>query len=311
MAWYRCGGGGLPAGLQSDMDTVLNKKFSTSTTYPPTDWPDTVNLMGPLPEKTASGAIASFSDGADDVPVASCVCGIWASGGGGSPLTPVPIVGYSGMTVTRTDGQTPPVTSDTYTVSWSEHGTVYGGELNVTTGVLSVTYKAVTFDGSDDETWGNYSNYNGYYINISDMKQGTRQDGLCNILTLSKGTAQGQTNAFWVGAGNTRIYVIGVYDSMGATVEAFRSFLSNTNMVIVYPLATPDTYNLTPTQINTLLGDNGIYCDTGDTSVTYRADISLALQALGGGGRGLMGMMMRPIENEEIETEEPDDELDR
>ena len=69
MAWYRCGGGGLPAGLQSDMDTVLNKKFSTSTTYPPTDWPDNVNLLGPLPEKTASGAIASITDGADRVPL--------------------------------------------------------------------------------------------------------------------------------------------------------------------------------------------------------------------------------------------------
>lgn len=313
MAWYRCGGGGLPAGLQSDMDTVLNKKFSTSMTYPPTDWPDTVNLMGPLPEKTASGAIASFPDGADDVPVVSCVCGIWASGGGGSPSVPVPIVGYSGMTVTRTDGQTPPVTSDTYPVSWSEHGTVYGGELNVTTGMLSVTYKAVTFDGSSDENWGNYSNYNGYYINISDMKQGTRQDGLCNILTLSKGTAQGQTNAFWVGAGNTRIYVIGVYDSMGATVEAFRTFLSNTNMIIVYPLATALIYQLTPVQINTLLGNNNIYADTGDTSVQYRADISLALQALGGGGRGLM--MMRPTEPEETEeteeTEGLEDELNR
>ena len=69
MAWYRCGGGGLPAGLQTDMDAVLNKKFSTSTTYPPTDWPDTVNLMGPLPEKTASGSVANITDGADGVPL--------------------------------------------------------------------------------------------------------------------------------------------------------------------------------------------------------------------------------------------------
>lgn len=308
MTWYRVGPAGIPGSLKTDMDAVLNKKFGTSTTYPPNTWPDNVNLLGPLPEKTASGAIANITDGADDVPVASCVCGIWASGGGGTPSVPVPIVGYSDMTVTRTDGQTPPVTSDTYSVSWSDTaGTVYGGELNITTGELRVTYKAVTFDGSDDETWGNYSNYNGYYINISDMKQGTRQDGLCNILTLSKGTAQGQTNAFWVGAGNTRIYVIGVYDSMGATVEAFRTFLSNTNMVIVYPLATPTTYNLTPTQINTLLGDNSIYCDTGDTSVTYRADISLALQALGGGGRGLMGMMMQSPEEEQLTEEDPEE----
>ena len=73
MAYFRCGSGGMPAGLQSGMDAVLNKKFGTSTTYPPSGWPSDVNLLGPLPVKTASGAIASFSDGADDVPVKSCV----------------------------------------------------------------------------------------------------------------------------------------------------------------------------------------------------------------------------------------------
>ena len=64
--------GGMPAGLQSDMDAVLNKKLGTSTSYPPEDWPDTVNLMGPLEEKTVSGSVVTFSDGADDIPLKSC-----------------------------------------------------------------------------------------------------------------------------------------------------------------------------------------------------------------------------------------------
>lgn len=284
MAYFRCGGGsGLPAGLQSGMNAVLNKKFGTSTTYDPAGWPSDVNLLGPLPVRTISGSIVSFSDGADDVPIVSGVFGIVPSQAGTgtpSPSNPRAISGYTGMTITHTDGQTPPVESETIAVSWSgSAGTVYVGELNITTGVLTVTYTSVTFDGSNDENWGNYSNYNGYYINMPDMKQGTRQDGWCNILTVSKGTAQGQTNAFWVGAGNTRIYVIGVYDSMGATVEAFRTFLSNNNMDIVYPLATALTYQLTPTQINTLLGENSISTNiTGATnSVSYRADIDLVL----------------------------------
>ena len=73
MAWYRCGGGGIPSSLKTGMNNVLNKKFGTSTTYDPAGWPDNINLMGPLPEKTVSGAIASFSDGADDVPLKSLV----------------------------------------------------------------------------------------------------------------------------------------------------------------------------------------------------------------------------------------------
>ena len=73
MAFYEMlPGAGMPSGLQAGMDSVLNKKFGTSTTYPAEDWPDTVNLMGPLPEKTASGAIVTFSDGADAVPLKKC-----------------------------------------------------------------------------------------------------------------------------------------------------------------------------------------------------------------------------------------------
>ena len=74
MAWYRCGGDGVPASVKTDMNDVLNKKFGTSTDYPPADWAPTVNLMGPLPEKTqASASVCSFDDGADDVPTKSLI----------------------------------------------------------------------------------------------------------------------------------------------------------------------------------------------------------------------------------------------
>ena len=99
MAWYRAGGGGIPSSLKTGMNNVLNKKFGTSTTYAPATWPDNVNLLGPLPEKTVSGSVASFSDGADDVPIKSASFGILASGGGGTPSAPVSIVGVSSVGV--------------------------------------------------------------------------------------------------------------------------------------------------------------------------------------------------------------------
>ena len=43
---------------------------------------------------------------------------------------------------------------------------------------------------------------------------------------------------------------------------------------LVYKLATPQTVQLDPVEIKTLLGSNEINCDTGDSSVTYRADIA-------------------------------------
>lgn len=103
MAWYEMNAGGIPASLKSDMNSVLNKKFGTvSQNYPPNGWPADVNLMGPLPEKTASGAIASFPDGADTVPVKSCKVAFGPGGGGGTPADPVLLVGYSGVNVTKT-----------------------------------------------------------------------------------------------------------------------------------------------------------------------------------------------------------------
>lgn len=102
MAFFRCGGSGIPASLKSGMNSVLNKKFGTSTTYDPAGWPADVNLLGPLPVKSVSGAIASFSDGADGVPVKSCVVSFLPSGGGGTPSAPVAIQGVSGVSVTRT-----------------------------------------------------------------------------------------------------------------------------------------------------------------------------------------------------------------
>ena len=73
MTMFRVGPAGIPGSLKTDMDTVLNKKFGTSTTYPPNTWPDNVNLLGPLPEKTVSGAVASITDGADAVPIKAWV----------------------------------------------------------------------------------------------------------------------------------------------------------------------------------------------------------------------------------------------
>lgn len=103
MTWFRVGGAGIPASLKSAMNSVLNKKFgTTSQNYPPKEWPDDVNLLGPLPEKTASGAIASFPDGADTVPVKSCTVAFGPGGGGGTPADPVALVGYSSLTMKKT-----------------------------------------------------------------------------------------------------------------------------------------------------------------------------------------------------------------
>ena len=106
MTWFRAGGAGIPASLKNNMNSVLNKKFGTTgQNYPPNGWPDDVNLLGPLPENTVAGAIASFDDGADDVPISDGVFSIVPKqeGSGTPSLTNVrPVSGYSGMNIYQT-----------------------------------------------------------------------------------------------------------------------------------------------------------------------------------------------------------------
>lgn len=84
------GGGTIPSELQANMDAVFNKKFNTSgQTYDSDGWPDDVNLMGPLSEKTVSGAIAVIEDGADDVPTKSVKVTLPASLSGVSAVSVV------------------------------------------------------------------------------------------------------------------------------------------------------------------------------------------------------------------------------
>ena len=74
--------------------SILNKKFKTTRGFKPKEWASAIDKLTALQVKNASGAIASFSDGADDVPIASASFSIvpyqnlngyskpWASGCG-------------------------------------------------------------------------------------------------------------------------------------------------------------------------------------------------------------------------------------
>lgn len=97
----------------------------------------------------------------------------------------------------------------------SRVGTVYGGSLNVTTGVLTVE-------------WGNIASYNGEPL-----------------------------SGEWIS--DRDVYSAGSIPTAGAQV--------------VYKLATPVTYQLTPQEVTALSGANNVFADTGDIDVIYRVDV--------------------------------------
>ena len=57
-------------------------------------------------------------------------------------------------------------------------------------------------------------------------------------------------------------------------------YQNGTPLSVVFSLNTPQTYQLTPTQVKTLLGYNNIWTDSGTVEVQYLANIGLYIQKI-------------------------------
>lgn len=188
-----------------------------------------------------------------------------------------PISGRDSVVLTRSDGDE---ISEDFTIQLGT--TVYGGSLNLTTGVLTIKTKMLTFDGSSDENWGGYDQTQLYGIDsnniaeLLDVKIDTPQStnnmsGLISNLakentqynSLAKATIAiskwGNINYFYVGTGFTG----GTYD-----LTAFKALLASTPLQVEYPLATPTTIQLTPTQLEMLKGYNRVSIEDGTITLT-------------------------------------------
>lgn len=214
----------------------------------------------------ASGAVASFSDGAS-AGLAKCIVEIvpkQAGSGTPSPDNVRTISGSTSVTVTVSDGET----STTKTTPLGQM--VYGGQLNVLTGELTIDKGMVTFDGS--EQWQSMAS-SGYPIAY-------RLDGNWGAKNVSVGTANGFSNRYEYSLislpeqgyrfANNNSDTLYVYDkNFSNDLAGFKASLSSINMQMCFELATPQTVQLTPQEVNSLLGQNNISADTGDIDIVY------------------------------------------
>ena len=220
--------------------------------------------------------IASFDDGADDVPVKKLVVDIepvQKGTGDPSPDNVRPITGWTGANVYRSGADTSNPT--TYPITFpTEAGTVYGGTLDVTNGALTVDHNVV--DGGT-LSWSHW--YNQYfYASISGKINGTITDIKSDIYTTTNGAPADGIYGIFNTSSPSLAYIADPSlsrDDSGAA--ALKTKLSGHQ--IWYSLATPITYTLTPTEVATLLGTNNIWADTGDSTVTYRADPTISGKA--------------------------------
>lgn len=223
--------------------------------------------------ETETGSIASFTDGADDVPVKDLQVAIepvQSGSGDPSPENIRPISGWTGANVTVND--------DVFSIDFpTEAGTVYGGTLDVTTGVLTVDRAMVDLG---DQNWQydtstEHPSFWAYGLGtlikpVPDNN--TKGNIICTMyktITANEGFSGTET----IGAClNTSPRFI-IYDPNYSSVSAFKTAV--TGQKLVYELNTPQTYQLTPQEVSTVLGQNNIFADTGNVTVQYRADTKL------------------------------------
>lgn len=224
-------------------------------------------FMNTVPVDTASGAVATFADGADDIPVKNLTVNIEpAQSGTGdpSPDNVRPISGWTGANLT--------CNNETINIDWTDEvGMVYGGSLDVTNGKLTVDMAMVDL--------GTLKWY--YFERTNPPHFGTEVSGIesrtNNLLCSNYATVKNNpnTNAY----GTIRATAehssngIKISDTAYTDTNAFTAAMSGVQLV--YELANPITYQLTPQEVKTILGENNIFADTGDVSVEYRADIKL------------------------------------
>ena len=158
-----------------------------------------------------------------------------------------------------TDSTYEPYNGRTYTTALGR--TVYGGALDVVSGVLTVDMTFRTFDGS--ENW-------------ETINQGLRLAGgfggkaysaknVSNMLTYATGDPTINPNSYQ--------FTVGGFVNVGVpyTVAEWKSLLATTNLQVVYELATPQTYQLTPQQVTLLVGENHVWSD-GSITMQYGDD---------------------------------------
>lgn len=229
---------------------------------------------------TASGAIASFPDGSDLLPAKSLTATIVPTQSGTGTPSPENVRPIEGWTEVEVFVSPTEDEEDATTHTTSLGRTVYGGTVDVVSGVLTVTHAIVDLGTLN---W-NYQSaqtrfYTGELQELIKPPETTSEkpNYWCSsykITTISDFANSGDC-AFGT-TGNAFIM-----DSRFTDATAFKTAVSG--QMLCYELATPTTYTLTPQTINTLIGVNNVWADSGDCSIEYYADTKLYIDKKLGG----------------------------
>lgn len=158
-------------------------------------------------------------------------------------------------------------------INWeSEAGTVYGGNLNILTGMLTVDRAIVDIDNL---TKNGYTGYGGWYYmdRTFSVKANNRICVSCNLLQVKNSHSSSKLGVYCEGG---VIYFEGVSAAgIANNLAECTDWLKQSNIELILPLAEPVTYQLTPHEVKSLLGQNNIFTDINSNNilVTYKASV--------------------------------------
>lgn len=152
-----------------------------------------------------------------------------------------------------------PYSGNQYTLQLGQ--TVYGGTLDVTNGVLTVDRAMVDLGTLP---WQIRESLGGFSATVTPTPQ--NQFKAISSCYPYKGIYSSVTDKAFGYVYNNHVFV---KDSAYSDAASLKTALNG--QTLVYELATPITIPLIPTEISTLQGQNNLWADSGDVTVTYLA----------------------------------------
>ena len=174
--------------------------------------------------------------------------------------------------------------SQVYPITFPSGTTVYGGTLDVTSGVVTVDRVQVDLSAKGSSEWKMRSRSGNAHGVCFDCLNNPLSTGALSEQLYSIGES-GYNPYNYLGnkaaAFTDGLIRIGFDDSLQInSVSDLVVFLSNNSVQINYPISTPQTYQLDPVTVTTLLGQNNIWTDCGPSTVEYQADTKLYIQKI-------------------------------
>lgn len=163
--------------------------------------------------------------------------------------------------------------------------TVYGGSIDWTTGLLTVTHRVQTFNGTEAWAEGNLDSdgkpitykLDNRSAQATAVTDNNRAYHLCShYMPAAYKSASVQTD---MTCATLNSYQMIIKDTTAGTLDGFKAKLAKwaadgTPMTMVFPIKSAyyRTIQLTPQQLDMLKGENHVWSDSGDTSLTYIVD---------------------------------------